>query len=83
MACSLVFAGDNSKSAPKPDAIVLARLVEIPGKLPGNDLYNYVYIFKYRVVKVELGKVPNRKSTWASTIRLWRVPRSRTAWIPW
>jgi len=52
-----VFAGETPKSAPKPDAIVVARLVEIPGKLPGNELYSYVYVFKYRIMKVELGKV--------------------------
>lgn len=52
-ACAL--AGEDSKKV-KPDLIVQARLVEIPGKLPGNDLYSYVYVFKYRIVKVELGK---------------------------
>lgn len=35
--------------------IVIARLIEIPGKLPPNDLYNYVYIMKYRVMKVLRG----------------------------
>lgn len=35
--------------------IVEARLTEIPGKMPGNDLYNYVYIFKYKVLKVVQG----------------------------
>jgi hypothetical protein len=35
--------------------IILARLVEIPGKFPPNDLYNYVYIMKYRVLKVVKG----------------------------
>jgi hypothetical protein len=32
-----------------------ARLIEIPGKFPPNDLYNYVFIMKYRVVKVVKG----------------------------
>ena len=64
------FAGDNSqiKSAvPKTAAatkapkgndtlIVLARLTEIPGTFPSNDLYNYVFIMKYRVIKVLKGK---------------------------
>ena len=53
IACA--FAGEADKKI-KPDLIVQARLVEIPGKLPGNDLYSYVYVFKYRIVKVELGK---------------------------
>ena len=29
------------------------RLTEIPGKMPSNDLYSYVYVFKYKVLKVE------------------------------
>jgi hypothetical protein len=61
MACALATAGDSAKNTPKPDIIVLARLVEIPGKLPGNDLYNYVYVFKYRIVKVELGKISEQE----------------------
>jgi hypothetical protein len=35
--------------------VVLARLVEIPGKFPPNDIYNYVYIMKYRILKVVKG----------------------------
>ncbi len=34
---------------------ILARLIEIPGKFPPNDLYNYVYIMKYRVIEVLRG----------------------------
>ncbi|MCQ2098321.1 MAG: hypothetical protein MJY87_10330 [Fibrobacter sp.] len=29
---------------------VEGRLVEIPGKMPSNDLYSYVYVFKYKVL---------------------------------
>jgi hypothetical protein len=36
--------------------VVVARIVEIPGKFAPNDLYNYVYIMKYRIVKVEKGE---------------------------
>jgi hypothetical protein len=36
---------------------VSARLVEIPEPFPPNDLYNYAYILKYRVLKVHRGKV--------------------------
>lgn len=61
LASAFVFAGEAPKTTPKPDAIVLARLVEIPGKLPGNDLYSYVYVFKYRVIKVEQGKVTEKE----------------------
>jgi hypothetical protein len=34
---------------------LLARIIEIPGKFPPNDLYNYVYIMKYKVIKVVKG----------------------------
>jgi hypothetical protein len=55
--------GAKMKSKPavetKPagtDTLVMdARLIEIPGKFAPNDLYDYVYIMKYRVVKVVKG----------------------------
>ena len=37
---------------------VSAQLVEIPELFPPNDLYNYAYILKYRVLKVHRGTVP-------------------------
>ena len=36
---------------------VTAQLTEIPGPLPSNDLYNYAYVFKYKVLQVHRGKV--------------------------
>ncbi len=39
-------------------AEVTAQLVEVPGAFPPNDLYNYAYILKYRVLKVHRGNVP-------------------------
>ena len=36
---------------------VEARLTEIPGKMPSNDLYSYVYVFKYKVLKVVSGSL--------------------------
>lgn len=36
--------------------VIVARLIEIPGKFAPNDLYNYVYVMKYRVIKVNQGK---------------------------
>lgn len=39
-------------------AEVTAQLEEIPGQFPPNDLYNYAYILKYRVLKVHRGNVP-------------------------
>lgn len=37
---------------------VTARLTEIPGTLPPNDLYNYAYVLRYQVLEVHRGKVP-------------------------
>jgi hypothetical protein len=36
--------------------VVKARVLEIPGKFPPNDLYNYVYVMKYKIISVEKGK---------------------------
>lgn len=41
--------------------IVKARLIEIPGKFPPNDLYNYVYIMKYQVISIEKGNYANKE----------------------
>jgi hypothetical protein len=35
--------------------VITARLIEIPGTMPPNDLYNYVYVMKYRLITVEKG----------------------------
>jgi len=40
------------------DTEVTAQLVEIPSEFPPNDLYDYVYILKYRVLRVHRGNVP-------------------------
>jgi hypothetical protein len=46
----------------KTDTIVVtALLAEIPGKFAPNDLYDYVYIMKYRVIKVEKGKYAEKE----------------------
>ena len=37
--------------------VVEGRLTEIPGKMPSNDLYSYVYILKYKVLKVTSGSL--------------------------
>jgi len=58
---SAVAEGDAAKKTEKKaDAAVdtvkvVARLIEVPGTFPPNDLYNYVYVMKYRVMKVENG----------------------------
>jgi len=40
---------------------LLARIIEIPGKFPPNDLYNYVYIIKYKVIKVIKGQYTKKE----------------------
>lgn len=44
----------------KDTLVVIARCIEIPGKFPPNDLYNYVYIMKYRVTTVVQGTAVSR-----------------------
>lgn len=49
----------------KPDApakppvegklVLTAELTDIPGQFPANDLYNYAYVMKYKVIKVIQG----------------------------
>jgi len=66
--CTALFAAASEKggatkakpSADKPKAkvdtlVITARVSEIPGKFAPNDLYNYVYIMKYKIIKVEKG----------------------------
>lgn len=40
---------------------VEAKVTEIPGKMPPNDLYNYVYIIKYKVIKVTKGTLAQKE----------------------
>ena len=35
---------------------VTAKLVDIPGDFPSNDLYDYAYVMKYEVVEVHRGE---------------------------
>ena len=47
---------DETSSKTTSDTLkVEARLIEIPGKFPPNDLYNYVFIMKYRIMRVLKG----------------------------
>ena len=39
-------------------AEVTAQLLEIPGEFPPNDLYNYAFVLKYRVLQVHRGNIP-------------------------
>jgi hypothetical protein len=40
---------------------VIARITEIPGKFVDNDVYNYVYIMKYRVLSVVKGSYKRKE----------------------
>jgi hypothetical protein len=51
--------GSGAKAAELPatgSLAVDARLEEVPGPFPANDLYDYVFIMKYKVVKVLRGR---------------------------
>lgn len=37
------------------ELVLTAKLIEIPGSFPANDLYNYAYVMKYKVIKVLKG----------------------------
>ncbi len=48
--------------AKENDTLVLsARLIEISGTMPSNDLYNYVFIMKYRVLTVSKGNYSEKE----------------------
>ena len=55
---STVFSQGTSK---KDTLVITGRILEIPSKFAPNDLYNYVYIMKYRVVKVETGSYSGKE----------------------
>ncbi|MDO5576246.1 MAG: hypothetical protein Q4F84_04140 [Fibrobacter sp.] len=59
-----VFAQDSvlfANEAQNDTLVVDARIIEIPGTMPPNDLYNYVYVMKYRVIKVIRGEYSNQE----------------------
>jgi hypothetical protein len=35
--------------------VLVGELIDIPGQFPANELYNYAYIMKYKVLKVVQG----------------------------
>jgi len=43
------------------DLVVEGKLTEVPGKMPTNDLYSYVYMFKYKVIKVVSGDLKKKE----------------------
>jgi hypothetical protein len=52
----------SEKKTSKTDTLVVnAKLIEIPGKLPPNDLYNYVYIMKYQILNIVKGTCTDKE----------------------
>jgi len=41
---------DGGNGAPAAALVVTAKLVEIPSKLPSDDLYDYAYVMRYEVI---------------------------------
>ncbi len=56
-----VAAQSNSVNTDQDTLVVNARIVEIPGTFAPNDLYNYVYVMKYRVLEVIEGDWEERE----------------------
>ncbi|MBD3315424.1 MAG: hypothetical protein GF344_06525 [Chitinivibrionales bacterium] len=57
----LVAAKSAEEGGGDDTLVITARVVEIPGTFPPNDLYNYVYVMKYRVLDVEKGDYDGRE----------------------
>ena len=56
-ACGKAEPGFTKELSTAGTVEVTARLVEIRGELPRKKLYDYVYVLKYKVLKVHRGKV--------------------------
>ena len=54
---------------------VTAKLVEIPSKLPPDDLYDYAYVMRYRCTA---GRSTSSRSWSRTTSRCSRARRSKT-----
>lgn len=48
--------GADPKVAAMGTIEVTARLVDIPGTFPPNDIYDYAYVMKYEIVQVHRGE---------------------------
>ena len=46
----------DGPAAPAATLNVTAKLVEIPGKFPSDDLYDYAYVMRYEVIGGEMDK---------------------------
>lgn len=61
-AATAVPAAKTAVPAKAADTLVItARITEIPGTFAPNDLYNYVYIMKYRVLTIVKGKYTDKE----------------------
>ncbi|MDQ3003045.1 MAG: hypothetical protein M3Y08_17505 [Fibrobacterota bacterium] len=54
-------AGSNIPAKPpvEGELVITAKVLNIPGSLPANDLYSYAYVMKYQVLKVVQGSYPD------------------------
>lgn len=48
-------AAAHAKPPVEGEIVLTAQVEEIPGSFPANDLYNYAYVMKYKVLKVIQG----------------------------
>lgn len=56
-ACQKKTDGADGKVTKLGSVEVTAQLVDIPGTFPPNDLYDYGYVLKYKVLEVHRGSV--------------------------
>ena len=47
--------GAPAKPPVEGKLVITAELADIPGQFPANELYNYAYVMKYKVVRVIQG----------------------------
>jgi hypothetical protein len=57
LSCGKPMGGPSAEVTALGKVEVTARLSEILGTFPPNDLYDYAYVMKYRVIKVHRGQV--------------------------
>ena len=54
------FSGIDAEVTTAGSVEITAELLDIPGKFPSNDLYDYAYILKYQVRAVHRGHVRSK-----------------------
>ncbi len=50
--------GADAQVTTRGSVEVTARLVDVPGEFPSNDLYDYAYVMKYEVRQTHRGEAP-------------------------